>query len=421
MKTGEKVSQVFSIIYKKITTFFAGEFARLRRLISMFFEDGCTIWASTNSLVTLFSIVPLIAISFPIVSSFQIFADTKAKVVEFIIKYIVPAASSVIVDYINKFVENSSGINIYGMFSFILISMSLMISIEHSFNAVWKVKKSRKITSKLTVYWTAITITPILIGFSFFISNFFPDLRANSFAQYLYNLWGEIFPVLLVWLAFFVLYKLMPNKEVKSIPAIIGSFFAAIFWEIGKRTFSFFIGHFANYEQIYGPASTAILMLLWIYVSWLIILFCAEIAYDIQHQKELKKAASAEAEDEKKYREFFALKVIELLIDQFKKGKEALTHYQISKQLKASPETIQEILISLKDNNIVAEVSKKKNHYIINKNPELVSFGDAIFSLNQDFLLSPEQEGPSDKISKTIQKARKKLEDILGKSYFGKM
>ncbi len=421
METENKIRQAFFSFFNKIKIFFVGEFARLRRLISMFFEDGCTIWASTNSMVTLFAIVPLIAISFPIVSSFQIFADTKAKVVEFIIKYIAPAASSVIIEYINKFVENSSGINIYGMFSFIMISMSLMISIEHSFNAVWKVKKSRTITSKLTVYWTAITITPILIGFSFYISNFFPHLRASSFAQYLYYLWGKIFPVLLVWLAFFVLYKLMPNKEVKSSSAIIGSFFAALFWEIGKRIFSFFIGHFANYEQIYGPASTAILMLLWIYVSWLIILFCGEIAYDIQHQSEIKKAALGKAKDERNYREFYALKVIELLIDQFKKGKEALTHYQISKQLKVSPEIVQEILIALQDENIVEKIGKKKTYYIISKSPELISFGDAIFSFNQDFLLSPEQEYSSDKINKILNRARKKLEDVLDKSNFEKI
>jgi membrane protein len=421
METENRIRQAFFSFFNKIKVFFVGEFARFRRLISMFFEDGCTIWASTNSMVTLFAIVPLIAISFPIVSSFQIFADTKAKVIEFIIKYIVPAASSLIIEYINKFVENSSGINIYGMFSFIMISMSLMISIEHSFNAVWKVKKSRTITSKLTVYWTAITITPILIGFSFYISNFFPDLRTNSFAQYLYYLWGKIFPVLLVWLAFFVLYKLMPNKEVKSVPAIIGSFFAALFWEIGKRIFSFFIGHFANYEQIYGPASTAILMLLWIYVSWLIILFCGEIAYDIQHQSELKKASLGKAKGERNYREFYALKVIELLIDQFKKGKEALTHYQISKKLKLSPEIVQEILIALKDKNIVEKIGKKKTYYIISKNPELISFGDAIFSLNQDFLLTPEENYSSDKINNTLNKVRKKLEDVLNKSNFAKI
>ena len=82
METENKIRQAFFSFFNKIKIFFVGEFARLRRLISMFFEDGCTIWASTNSMVTLFAIVPLIAISFPIVSSFQIFADTKAKVVE---------------------------------------------------------------------------------------------------------------------------------------------------------------------------------------------------------------------------------------------------------------------------------------------------------------------------------------------------
>lgn len=418
MKEEEKIKLGF---LNKIISGIKAGIARFRRLIIMFYEDGCTIWASTNSLVTLFAIVPLIAISFPIVSSFQIFSDTKAKVIELIIKNIVPATSSVIIDYINKFVENSSGINFFGIISFILLSISLMTSIEHSFNAVWKVKKSRSIASKLTVYWTAITITPILIGFSFYISTFLPDLRTNSFIYYLYYVWGKVFPVLLMWLAFFVLFKLMPNRDIKSGPAIIGSFFAAIFWEAGKRIFSFFIGHFANYEQIYGPISTALLFLLWIYVSWLIILFCVEISYDIQHQRELKENSFRTKKEDRKYREYFVLKLIKLLIEQFREGKGTLSNHQIAKKLKVSPELTYDILISLKDRNIVEDVGRKKGAYILSRNPELINFGEAIFSLNQDFLLVPEKEEASSKISKTLKKTRKKLEDLLGHSYFEKL
>ena len=415
METEEKSKEGFS---SRIIEGLKQEAIRFKRLVTMFFEDGCTIWASTTTLITLFAIVPLIAISFPIVSSFQIFADTKAMVIELIVKNMVPAASKVIIDYIEKYVESSSGVNFFGVISFIILSISLMISIEHAFNAAWKVKKSRPAAAKLTVYWTAITITPILIGFSFYISTLFPDLSGNSFFQYLYYIWGKIFPVLMMWLAFFVLFKLMPNREVKSRAAVIGSFFAAIFWEIGKRIFSFFVGHFANYQQIYGPISAVLLFLLWIEVSWLIILFCCEISYDIQHQGELKQAAFAKDKDRRKYREFFALKVIRMLIEQFKEGKGALKNSHIAKRLGASPDLIEEILQSLKDRNIIEEVRGRRNSYILARNPKLISFAEAIFSLNQDLLMVPEKGEPPDKISRALLEARKKLEELLNRKFF---
>ncbi|MDH5406608.1 MAG: YihY family inner membrane protein [Candidatus Aminicenantes bacterium] len=399
---------------KRIPRVLSQEWKRFRRVLRMFFEDRCVLWATAMSFGTLFAIVPLIVLAFPLVSNFQVFADTEANFRAFIFKHLVPSSGDTINSYITQFVERSTSLNVWGLIVLMLIAVSMLISIEHAFNNVFKVRKARPFIHKFAIYWTGITVTPFLIGLSFYLSNIIPNLLGeNSFFAYLRYIWAHIFPLLLTWLAFFILYKIFPNKEIKTVPALIGSFVAACFWEIAKAAFSFFIPRAATVPQLYGPLSTFLLFMVWIEWSWINLLFCGELTYDIERQwlRSLRRKKRAPAPEN--YREFYALRIVQHMMDNFKQGKGPLKVSEVSRKLKLPLPFVDEVLKALESGELVAELPGKKGRYLLAKDPELMSFADVIFSINSNLFLFPEVEGERGKIGQVFQRVRRSLEDTL--------
>ena len=390
------------------------EVSRFRRVVRMFWADRCILWATALSFGTLFAIVPLIVLAFPLVSNFQVFADTEAKFRAFIFKHLVPSSGDIINSYITQFVEKSTSLNVWGLIVLVLIAVSMLISIEHAFNNVWKIRKSRPFTHKFAIYWTGITVSPFLIGLSFYLSNIIPNLlRESSFFSYLRYMWGHIFPLLLSWMAFFILYKIFPNKEIKTVPALIGSFVAASLWEIAKAAFGFFIPRAATVPQLYGPLSTFLLFMVWVEWSWINLLFCGELTYDIEQQWLKSYTRKRSVPDPEDYQEFFALQIVQSMIDSFQEGKGPLKGSEIARKLELPLPFVDEIMKALEREGLVAELPGKKGRYLLAKNPELFNFADVIFSVDKNLFLSPEVEGEPGKIGQIFQRVRRSLENIL--------
>ncbi|MFB0518746.1 MAG: YihY family inner membrane protein [Acidobacteriota bacterium] len=399
---------------KGIPRVLSQEWRRFRRVLRMFFEDRCVLWATAMSFGTLFAIVPLIVLAFPLVSNFQVFADTEAEFRAFIFKHLVPSSGDVINNYITQFVERSTSLNVWGLIVLVLIAVSMLISIEHAFNNVFKVRKARPFIHKFAIYWTGITVTPFLIGLSFYLSNIIPNLLGeNSFFAYLRYIWGHIFPLLLTWLAFFILYKIFPNKEIKTVPALIGSFVAACFWEIAKAAFGFFIPRAATVPQLYGPLSTFLLFMVWIEWSWINLLFCGELTYDIEQQWLRSYGRKKRTHDPEKYREFYALRMVQFMMDNFKQGKGPLKVSEVARKLKLPLPFVDEVMKALESGEIIAELPGKKDRYLLAKDPELMSFADVIFSIDRNLFLFPETEGERGKIGQVLERLRKSLESTL--------
>jgi len=390
------------------------EWRRFRRVLRMFFADRCLLWATAMSFGTLFATVPLIVLAFPIVSNFRVFADTEAKFRTFIFKHLVPSSGDIINSYITQFVERSTSLNVWGLIVLVLIAVSMLISIEHAFNNVWKIRKSRPFIHKFAIYWTAITVSPFLIGLSFYLSSIIPNLLGKaSFFSYLQYIWGHIFPLLLSWLAFFVLYKIFPNKEIKTVPALIGSFVAACFWEIAKAAFGFFVPRAATVPQLYGPLSTFLLFLVWVEWSWINLLFCGELTYDIEQQWLRSSTRKRRVPDPEDYREFYALQIIQFMIDTFQEGKGPLKGSDIAHKLGLPLPFVDEVMKALEGKELVAELPGKRGRYLLAKNPELFNFADVIFSIDKNLFLSPEVEGERGKVGQLFQRVRRSLENIL--------
>jgi len=275
------------------------ELARLVRIFRMFKEDDCLLWASSISFSTLFAMLPLMVLAFSLLKTFGFFTAYRESILGFLFRNFLVQNEPRIQEYFNIYFEKGYEVNIFGLVSFIITSMFWLSSIEHALNNVWKVKENRPFLERFPIYWTVITLVPVLFGVSFYLTS-----NLSSYFHLYESYWRYVFeftlPIFLSWFIFFLIYKLVPRYLVATRPAIIGGFVAAILWEIAKRSFNYYTRELASYEKLYGLLGAIFSFLLWTEVTWIILLFCAEIAYDIEYGEIYQKKLEEEREPARK-------------------------------------------------------------------------------------------------------------------------
>ena len=250
-------------------------FRLLRWVVQRFREDRCTRVAGALSFTTLLALVPLTAVMFAIFSRFQMFESWMTMAQEFIYGNFVPASGEAVSRYLQKFAANAGKLTIWGLLFLLLTSLMLMATIERVFNDIWHVPHTRKRLHRYLSYGALLVLGPMLIGISLSSTSYLISLPLFSRDAPLGGL--KVFlmaaaPMSFEWLAFWALYVVVPNYRVRLRHGLIGSLFATVIFEIAKLGFAFFVTHFANYKAIYGAIAALPVFLIWIYLSWTIIL-----------------------------------------------------------------------------------------------------------------------------------------------------
>lgn len=258
---------------------FLSAFLRLLRwVVQRFREDRCTRVAGALSYTTLLAIVPLTAVTFAIFSRFEIFESWITLAQDFIYGNFVPASGEAVSRYLQKFAANAGKLTIWGLLFLFLTSLMLMATIERVFNDIWHVPHTRKRLHRYLSYVALLVLGPVLMGISLASTSYLISLPLFSRHAPLSDV--KVFllavaPVIFEWLAFWALYVVVPNYHVRLRHGLIGSVIATLAFEIAKRGFVFFVTYFANYKAIYGAVAALPMFLIWIYLSWTIILMGA--------------------------------------------------------------------------------------------------------------------------------------------------
>ncbi|GAB4511785.1 MAG: hypothetical protein Tsb0026_15150 [Sulfuricaulis sp.] len=258
--------------------FFSAFLRLLRWVVQRFREDRCTRVAGALSFTTLLALVPLTAVTFAIFSRFEMFGSWMTMVQEFIYGNFVPASGEAVSRYLQKFAANAGKLTIWSLLFLFLTSLMLMATIERVFNDIWHVPHTRKRLHRYLSYGALLVLGPVLMGISLASTSYLISLPLFSRHAPL----GEVkvfllaaAPVVFEWLAFWALYVVVPNYHVRLRHGLIGSLIATVAFEIAKRGFAFFVMYFANYKAIYGAVAALPVFLIWVYLSWTIILLGA--------------------------------------------------------------------------------------------------------------------------------------------------
>lgn len=255
----------------------------LRQLLPFFWQNllGTRIFISAGSLAfqTLLSMVPFLAVTLSVLRVFPFFASLNRSIVEFILLNFVPSSGDAFRHYVEEFIGKTSTLSLIGGILLVIIALSLISTIDHTLNGIWKVRTPRKPMQAFMLYWTVLTLGPLLMGSS---------LAASSYVWYTIFTEGPLhelktrlisfLPFVNSLVAFFLLYILVPNRRVRLRHAFSGAFAAAVLFELSKKWFVFYVSRFATFEHIYGALSAVPLLFFWVYLAWVVVLTGAGLA-----------------------------------------------------------------------------------------------------------------------------------------------
>ncbi len=247
-------------------------------------EDKITVSAGHLAYVSLLSLVPFIMVFFTILSAFPAFAEVRGELESFIFTNFVPHAGDVVQEYVAQFAGKASRMSAIGILSLVVVALLLISNIDKTLNFIWQTKSERPAIFTFAIYWMILTLGPILMGSSVLVSSYLVGL-ANFAEEYTPGVTTFLLTIgtfLLSVGGFFIIYMVVPNKQIKAKHAISGAFFAAILFDFSKKGFAFYIASFPSYELIYGALAVIPILFVWIYLSWIIVLLGAEFTHELE-------------------------------------------------------------------------------------------------------------------------------------------
>lgn len=260
-------------------------------LIEHINHDRMTTSAASLAYTTVLAIVPLCTVIFSLISAFPIFKQGNEAIKNLLSSNLAPAASETIENYLDQFIENTSQMTAFGLIGLMVTSLLLIRSIDTALNYIWHTKRKRSFFYNFTMYWTILSLGPILIGASAAISSYIFSMKLFTETNNSFLLLNSL-PFFISVFGFWLLYCIVPTESVPFKESFIGALLAACLFTLGKKAFALYVTSFPSYQLIYGVLSSIPLLLVWIYFSWCIILFGAEFSVSLiefnQERKQLK-------------------------------------------------------------------------------------------------------------------------------------
>jgi membrane protein len=250
----------------------------MRLIAARFAQDRCVQVAGNLTFTTLLALVPLFTIALTLFAAFPMFEDWSNAFKVFLLTTLVPEVSGkVITVYMQQFANNAAKLTALGLVFLAVTALMLMVSIERVFDGIWRARRPRSVVQRLVIYWTTITVGPLLIGASLSLTSWLvtQSMLSVSAVRGMQELLLKLLPVVLNGAAFALLYLMIPNRRVLVKDALVGGMTAALGFELMKRAFGVYVLLFPTYDLIYGTFAIIPIFLLWIYLSWLVVLLGA--------------------------------------------------------------------------------------------------------------------------------------------------
>jgi membrane protein len=249
------------------------------RYLSLRFEtDQCMRAAAALAYTSLLALVPLFTVLFVSLSAFPAFQDWREAIESFIFRNFVPALGEQVRGYLVEFSAKARGLQAVGVTVLLLTVLAMLSTVESTFNVIWGVRRKRPFLVRFLVYWSVLTLGPVLIGTGMVVTSYVISLPllAGHMLDFGTQLLA-LLPLAATTVAFVLFFKLIPYRPVPLRHALIGGVIASVLFEIAKHAFALFVTRFPSQEAIYGAFAIAPIFLTWIYLSWVIVLLGAEI------------------------------------------------------------------------------------------------------------------------------------------------
>jgi membrane protein len=256
-------------------------FETLRTLRARFRDDRLGLTASSLTFTTLISLVPLLTVMLAVFTAFPMFAAFQSGLEKYFLQTLVPPGiAKPVLGALTMFATKASRLGAAGLVALGFTAMALMLTIDRTLNAIWRVRKPRPIAQRVLIYWAAVTLGPLVLGASLTLSSYAISASSGMIAAMPGGVsWSlQIVEFIALAAAMSALYYYVPHAPVAWKHAMAGGLFVAAGFEIAKRGLAWYLGLMPSYSSIYGAFATVPIFLLWIYLGWVIVLLGAVVA-----------------------------------------------------------------------------------------------------------------------------------------------
>ncbi len=357
------------------------------RIILVTFNDlsrgHISLHATSLVYTTLLSLVPFLAVSFAILKGVGLHNYIEPVLLSLLSP--LGSQSGVIAAQIVETVENIKVgvLGVLGVLVLLYTSIALLGKVEAIFNKTWHVRPRQSWAQRISKYISVLVIGPIFIGLALaatatlssgeLIGNFMDTLGLSDWT----TLITKTIPYILIIAAFTFFYMFVPSTRVKLKPALFGAVLAGFLWEGTGRVFATIIVTSTNYAAIYAGLAVLILFIIWLYLSWTILLLGSSFAFYAQYPENIRRR-SAQPGLSIFRREQLALTVISIILEKFSKGLTAPTLTGLAQSQNQTPESIEAILAPLEKEEIIKKTDQVPATYLPGKAPETVPLTDVL-------------------------------------------
>lgn len=370
--------------------------------------NRCPVRAAALSYTTLLALVPLLAVVLSVSKTFL--HDTSANVVPMLMDKAVtmiapqldvmpvpedfvgpPAPGRAVVsararretvEKIQSFIDNINAgtLGTVGTVFLIFVAVRLLMAVEQALNDIFGVPVGRSIWRKIVYYWTTVTLGPLLLVLAVYLTGRAEVLavmgRLNVIPG-IEKILLQLAPFVVLWVAFSLMYALMPNTRVRFTAAIAGGIFAGTLWQVNSWLSTLYVSRVITYTKIYGALGVVPVLLVGLYFSWLIVLLGAQVAYATQHIRIYLQQRASERIDQRG-RELVACRVVLVACQHFLRGTEPPSVGELVEQIGAPANWLTQLVYRLAEGGILARVGGAGDGVVPARAPETITVADVL-------------------------------------------
>ena len=245
-----------------------------------FREDRMGLTASSLTFTTSIALVPFFTVALAVFTAFPMFSTLQEALQAWLVKSLIPDnIARQVLGYLTQFSGQASKLGGAGLAVLLVTAIALILTIDRTLNAIWRVRKPRPLAQRVLIYWAAITLGPLVLAASLAVTSYVVSASSGLVGALPISVrfMLDVAQFFLVVSGMASLYRYVPNTYVKWAHAFVGGLFVASGIEIGKKILSLYLSAVPTYSMVYGAFAALPILLVWIYVSWVIVLMGAVI------------------------------------------------------------------------------------------------------------------------------------------------
>ncbi len=372
-------------------------FLFVREIARDFYDIEGTSRAASLAYTTLLSLIPLLVAFTQVLQQYfqKLFPGWQAQI-DNVLNVILPYQSPQLTYHLARFAENAQAASTLGVIVFMVIAFRLFLAVEATINQIWRVRVGRGYRQKLIAFTMLFFWGPLLMGISLTTNKM---LQRNPYLKTIFkhDLTFVIAPIIVLFIAFTMLFWLVPATRVEFKSALVGALATTITFSLVRWGFGIYSDHLfhGRFNLIYGTIGLAIIFLIAIEITWVLILLGVEISYVYQNLYGVLRAQAQQIDDDPRFDLYFAMRAMIEIARRFDRREDAPSSYRLAEQFGTTDAQMLRVLEKLEDGKLVMSTGGDWTGWVPGCDPDRISVEELIGLVEGSIRVVPDQ-GPDD-------------------------